>query len=519
MAENIRRFLGENPQVGLFRKFGVPPEMFLTEYMPKIRKFFDSNRKTIGKFSDEGGMTRILQKAGVPSHLDAFFKHWRVEDVATFLRQKDPLALLVTYASVGHKQLILGPMVEEAKAWINSQARSSWPGFNDNLRKAVLLRFTHFVQDSLGIPTANEAAIFGALQEAGAKLGLKNPTLMKDLYNSFFTMGYLSSMGFRPWLPVRNLFQIYQTLAPRVGNTVVKEAIDLVQRDPKKYVDWMKRKGIIAGDIPVFGSEMMNAENLVAKLTHKSLAWFQNSDEFSRAVAYASAEIQFKNALRKYKLGVERGYDSAYLEKMFVETSGMGIMDVTTQNSMRADIRAGRWSHALDTYGWQLSEDTMFPYRQGMNPESFRGVVGKVFGRFGHYPVYYLQNIKDGVARGSTTQKLAFATRFVANSLVLYGIFSQVLGIQAKDFLPWAPLQFTGGPYYKLAQRVLESFGSDYRARQARGELKGEFLRLSIPGFAMINSLKRANEYSNQGDFYQMILALTSAPSNPNWSK
>jgi hypothetical protein len=179
----------------------------------------------------------------------------------------------------------------------------------------------------------------------------------------------------------------------------------------------------------------------------------------------------------------------------------------------------------------RIVDETMFPYRSGTGPYAFRGALGKMFGMFGHWPVNYLENLRRGLQGTSAGTKAAFAVTWVGNSLALYGAF-RAIGVNAPNYLPWYPLQFSGGPYWHLSHQLLQSLGPGYKGRQARGELfglstangrlnfdpsKGELYKWFIPGGFMMKSFSRAVDHANDGNMWGAFLSATGAPVNPTW--
>ncbi len=152
----------------------------------------------------------------------------------------------------------------------------------------------------------------------------------------------------------------------------------------------------------------------------------------------------------------------------------------------------------------------------GMGPTAFRGVLGKLFGMMGHYPVYYIENIKRGLKYGSTASKIAYAGRFLANSTALYYAFKEGLGINAANFVWWVPGDFTGGPYYNLMNQTLAAMDfRSYKGRQARAELLSEGPKW-LTGFQW-NSMVKAYRSFQEGNSLEGLYNLMSFPINPEW--
>lgn len=150
-----------------------------------------------------------------------------------------------------------------------------------------------------------------------------------------------------------------------------------------------------------------------------------------------------------------------------------------------------------------------------------------MFGQYGTFAANYVQFVSQTWKYATKVQKAAFAARWIGNSAALAaGMYA--LGMQGKDWLPWAPAQFTGGPLFNLSVDLIHSIGSDYQARQARGEvnrmlpvdlnklLRGEGLEfqppVGMPGYYQIRTILKMKEYAEAGDPWKCFLALLSAP-------
>jgi len=211
----------------------------------------------------------------------------------------------------------------------------------------------------------------------------------------------------------------------------------------------------------------------------------------------------------------------------FLNASGLWQLDPDLRKQALDFVIGGQPKVARDMFASQMVDETMFPYRAGHSPTAFKGVVGKLFGMFGTYPVHYLENIKRSLKYATIGQKVAYAATFIGNSLALYGSF-QAIGIDAQNFLPWSPMQFAGGPLYHLMNSLLLTVSSSYKGDQARAELlgitrteegklkwnpaKSELAKWALPMSFEMLSIKRMIDSINEGDTYGAFLNLLSAP-------
>jgi hypothetical protein len=171
----------------------------------------------------------------------------------------------------------------------------------------------------------------------------------------------------------------------------------------------------------------------------------------------------------------------------------------------------------------------MFLYKKGVNPDAFRGVVGRMFGQFGKYPTFYVDNIRKMLKYGKLSDKLAFAATLTGNVALIGAAWKQI-GLSSHSINPLNSMLFAGGPYYEILQNLIKvptALSGSYKGRQAAAELfglgqrdgkvyidlkKSELGKMLTPGSFQLSAFKEAIEEMNKGNYYRSFLAATSAP-------
>jgi len=339
----------------------------------------------------------------------------------------------------------------------------------------------------------------------------------QQLYNKLFELNYLTNMGFKPYLPIRNMTQIYTTLAPRVTNESVDKAVKYVVDNEEAVYSYLQRVGVINNKAPLVNLDNPGVANM-AKFTERSLRWFKNSDEFTRAVAFFSAKQNFDDAVVLYKQG------SIKTKEQFFDWASLQYTADDIRENIWKQVNAGmdaanpNGSALIDAagqlHGSNMAQDTMFLYRQRMSPEFFKETfVGKLFGQYGTYSAGYLQTITGAMRNAKTPMaRAAYIARFLTNHGALFAL-TTALGIRASNFVPFAPATFTGGPFFDIAYNTVKSLDLGYRGAQARSELLRSVSQL-VPGSAQARILKRSIDFANEGETYKAWLSLTAAPVN-----
>jgi hypothetical protein len=510
LASKVREWFGVDPEHGMAAKFGLRADDFLEDYLPKIKRAYLSTPK---KFRSDGSMREFLQEAfggRAPKELDAFFKHLRVSDLIDMSIERDPLVLMRAYSSVGHRQMVMSPLMKKVAEWIEAHPK---------LNPGVAARFNIYRSMIMGIPQSHtETLIKEVSTKIFEKLGLEGG-LSSDLVRTIMGWQYMAAMGFRPYMVIRNSFQPFTTLAPRIGTGYVTNAIRETANDTAGTLfDIYRKRGVIRQYMPIFGGEEFDPSSWIGKVVHKGLKWYKNSDEFTRVIAYRATELRFDEALQKLNKGLFKNMDD------FLDYSGMWQLPTDLKAQAVNLMKARNFAGAKDLFATEMVTETMFPYRAGMSPTSFRGVAGKMFGMFGHYPVYYVENIKKALKHASPAQKIAFAGTWIGNMSLIYGAFAAI-GVKANSFLFWYPALFSGGPLYHLGHQALLAVSPGYKGRQARAELfgigtKGGIMKSELAKWATTfeaQSVGRALASAEAGEYYGAFLDLGSFPKGLEW--
>ena len=511
-SEKLRDFYGRTPEKGLFAYFNVDREKFLKNYLPHIKEFYQSHPKLA--FTD-GTLHKYLAQAfgnKVPREVDAFFKHARASDVLDVALEKDPMAQLFRYTNIGLKEKYLGKLIEEAKT----------VKVDDVMR----MRIDNYLNQIGGLPQGNAQTIIRSITPQILKRFGISESLTNDITSWFMSLGYSASMGFKPWLPIRNMNQIWTTLAMRMqGNQWVKDALkDVAGKNGGEIFDILRKKGIIMSSLPLFGSETFDQTALLGRITHTSLKMYKNSDDFTRAIAYQAATLKFDDAFRRIK-------DINLKPEEFAHMSGISQMDPTSLRQVKKMLNEGNMRGARDIYATSVVTETMFPYRAGMGPLAFSGTLGKIFGMMGHYSAYYVDNIRRSIKYMTPGERLLAGSIMVGNSVFLYESF-KAIGVKADNFKPWEPAMFGGGPSWEIMQDMLNVVGGGPEAKQSRNAILGlstkdgkvtfdplnsSMFKWSVPGAFSIRKMRDAVELTNEGDSWGAFITSMGAAYSNEW--
>lgn len=520
--EKIKDFLGRDAQTGLFKKFGIDPKKWIENYAPRIKTWTMNNTHRVNSITQGDLLKEVFGEGGIPKGVGFWANNERASELIRMTIDDDMLSVLTKYNTQGHKKLFLDPHWKNLDNYLTAN--------KGTIPDTMMTRLNVYREQVMGIHYSNGemmAKEFGKkLMTNLAKGDLKAVAAGQDMISQMYALNYMTTMGWRPYLAMRNMLQPYTTLAPRFGNSVVNQAIKEVASNPAKIIADIERLGIIGSSAPTahLGEA---ADTLLKELTHKSLIMFKRSDDITRAVAFQTARIQLLDAISKLDNGTLK------TTEQFINYSGLNLIDEDLIPEVMKHIQAKQYDAALDIYGKTITEDTMFAYRSAQSPMAFKGLVGKLFGQYGTYSAGWRANMWKGISRGTKGQRIAYMSRYLANTLAIGGALS-LIGVNGRNFLPFAPAVFTGGPMFDAAVTAIKAADfQSFKGRQARAELdryvplispknlmKGK-LKFQTGAFTpfsyQVRAIQNFLDYSKKNQHYQAWLSLTSAPISPDW--
>lgn len=490
----------------LAKTFGMDnPEKYIFDYMPRIAQHF-GQFKGAKEFDFMSELANDFFKGTgegqVPSDLKAWFENMRTSEFLNHEVKDDALLVTLQYVQQGYKKKYMG------EAWNNLYNTMKDVGDPD------LFKYMNRYREKLmgTFTTHGEQVVKKIGQHFYDALGhvfkgLKGKTgadFLANLYNLNFTV----NLGMKPFLAIRNGMQIYTTLGSRFGLLPVDRAVKYMLKPDDGFLEGLKRLGIISGNPPVVGA-ISKFDSKLSRFADKMMTWFKNSDEYTRAVAYKTGLNMWDDAVSRYQRGVIKTQDE------FFKASGLDLMDpevrdrswkLLQQNTPQSIAGGG------DYYAFNVQQETMFGYRTSQAPMTRDGVIGKMFGTYGSYPVGYRANIARALRYGTTAQKLAFVGRFLAINGALYAGF-RAAKIKAPDFIPGAAAVFGGGPFIDQLYTILQAGNvTSYEGRQARGELLSYITNLG-PLSPYVRYGKKMLKYLDEGDMYRAFLSATMTPT------
>ena len=513
-VERIRSSVREIFDVGA-QEFQIDGFKFWQDYFPRMREYFAKTPNAqLGESAHE-----LFRKMGFSDSIPEvrfFAENLRTRDIfeMTDGANRGAEEMIRKYFHKGFRKKYMGQAVSEAKNAIDVIAKTgeASPEF---LR--YLVGWVEDIQGSAADPA--KTALIEGMNEAFSEILTRmnggkrvNAPSMDRLTKLLRNTTISSQMAFRPWLPIRNLTQPFTTLSWRLGaggNEAVVRAMERASNfGPRELENLIRQDIIIHGKQDMM--RMLNlGDNALAKLNSLGMTFMSNSDDFNRVVTALSTGEYFDNAYRKLlngNLNVEQ----------FIDQSTIGRLRSSRQRDILNFVELGQIDRAKNIFTKEWIDMTQYTYVAPTNPRIFKGLAGSIFGTYGHWPISYVENLRQAFASGhiSMGRKLESATMLAMNTAALYSITDRVLGLNASNFNPVAMSVFGGGPYYDILNTALQSFQPGFRGDLARSRIGEDVARTFIPGSSFFYAQRQAQDFFNRGLVYEGVMRSLTFPVN-----
>ena len=488
--------------------FKVDGWKFLTDYYPRIRQMSLSEGTKLTGDAAEAITKHFGHK--IPE-VEFFAKNLRIGDVVAGSYMENFTDVVTHYVRQGYRSVMLDEPVKDVWNYIK-RARKAGKNIE---AEGPLAQYTERI---MGFFDEKDISQLNAAMEETATDYFKNlhkhkviskiiaPGDLKNLLGFLNSVTISATMAYRPWPVIRNLFQPFNTLGYIVSQDAVLRGMEKAIRDPAKRVKRLRNLGIITDH-----NHMLNytSNTALRDFTRKGLHLYQSADNFNRAVTDAVAEDLISDGWRRFS-------KNQNMDELLNITK-LNRIDEQDRLFVLKKLEEGDVSGAIDEYSDLLNFRSQFPYKSWENPKAFRGVLGKLFGAYQHYPVYYTANLLEGLRLGSWQDKVAAMGNTAITGAVAYGVFNNLLGINAKDFLFYTPVSMTGGPLWQMGNDLLTLTAGGYEGDIAWEQIKRNAPALFIPGAGMATDFLEGLRAFAVGDLRLAYTKALSAPVGGNF--
>jgi hypothetical protein len=509
-AENTRLFLDEMQSV-----LGIDGWKAITDYLPRLAKDLESINANGWKHA-----AKMHGDGKIPKELSFFGENERTSEVVAMALEEDLLKVIDTYIEKAFRKRHFQPVVDEAQEWLKAhqKVRSPKDAFAVDSMEIYFQELTgaRLTEDLVSTKNMFEAGIGDAekfLRKHQATLGMEKEEVdafikgAKKMYGSASGLMISNLMSFRAWLPLRNSFQPFFTLGPIYGNGEVAQAYKVVANnwdDLVKVFEGTGRSGPRKNLQQVVRTNE-DAAYLIERYNQIGMSAFDASDTATRLVAAQVVKKRVDDHIGAFQAG-------SISQKQFMEYTGIDRLYKPEQMEVLEAFNNGGYGEGLKKLSDHMTEITMFTYRPTDNPRMFKGILGKMFGAFGTYPIH-MTELMLRFARGPKKYWPATAARLGMWFMGTRAIFQETFGIDPSAFDIWSNIGFSGGPQYQLAMTALKAVGgTDWEKAQAKLALPNMFTQLYLPGYRLGKTYVKLQEAIEEDNYGKVVRTLLTAP-------
>lgn len=496
----------------MFKAAGLPESKKLTQYTAQVRNYVAQKQAEHAVLpARTSSLLREVFGPDVPQELSFFGELLRRDSFIELISEPDVSVAMMSWANALHKKTFLGSSLKTIEKGFEAIRKGESRGL---IPPNVAKYFTDSVLEFFGATTTTGKSLqefslklTNSLAEVTKKVpimkewGLDRSIVTDDIIGKLNTLFTYSTQSYRMWAVPRNLMQI-NLLSAYMGSKEPWSAFAYVLENPK-YIEKLLREGWISETLYTLGTE--NAQPLKS-FWASGLQPLENTEVITRATAYRAAEQVFDKAFERLNKGVIDGAG-------FAKELSLDMLDREMYGTFMKAVREGQTGVAKRILGDHLQDSTMFIYGKGQGGTATRGVIGRLFGKLGVYPLGTVDLYRKMLTRGSPASVAARTLRFAALSTATYWIFNEA-GIDYQGFLWTDPFKFAGGPMYSLGNDILNAFGDGPEASLARANLKRALPNSFIPGYSLSKKWMEGIQAALDGDYLQAMHAMSAAPSD-----
>ena len=355
--------------------------------------------------------------------------------------------------------------------------------------------------DSLAHLTALVSDVPGETEEAGYIPRTEKG--VNDVVSKVLTAITAGVISFKPELITRNFVQSLTVGAPLIGISWWNRGFEatLIPGNMER----IRRMGLTSPNVNPIGTGDLSTKGPLGKAVEVSMYPHKYSDMFGRSVVYLGMEARARSAIDL----LDRKQISP---KQFQRLSGMQIFGPEFEHYALELLDRGKGRDAfVNALASKASDQVNYIYQGFDKPQMFNGIIGRMFGQFGTWPINYVNFALNQVRqlRYHPTQAVSFLARSAAVAYAIQSGFNRA-GIEATPYIPWETMFFTGGPYYSLMNDLLTAGKGDSAA--ASRAITG--LKALIPFSGAASTVDRSLEAALDGDWYEAFINL--AISHPS---
>lgn len=411
------------------------------------------------------------------------------------------------------RQKFIDPVWQEARTIVDAKARGpdGEPRFiiPPTIRKVM----KGYLDVALNIPAESTMQVdeaIGAFFKKGFGLGMSRETRSK-LANVFLTAHTAGAMFFRPGLATRNLLQSGLAGVEVSPIALAKGGIPFVT-DVRNWAEANRELRLHTQDsIPWEIEASQTLGSTWDGVRRTGMFLYRGADQVNRVISYGTGKWAIETHGAQWAQG-------KITRQEFLQLTGLArqyepvrnfIMEFL-ENRPTPDI-----ARAAIEYGKHVAGETQFPYRRGNEPSLGRGFWGKMFGRYGIWPVNIIELIwRNSFARtgANTSDRAIWLARMAAYWTGIEFMLEDVIGAESTRWA-WINPFFSGGPTFQALTSAYSMLGStDFERRIAWERLKRNAYS-HIPFYMAGRDVQEMFDEENPEDIIKQFFNMT--PQDP----
>lgn len=329
------------------------------------------------------------------------------------------------YLNRGLKAETVAPIIEEIRNQLNDEYANN-PTNRPTINKIYTI-IERLKDDINGQHNPLDNQIQSTLDAEAAK-GSK----FGNLWNNLTRMWAFKGVGFRPIVGFRHFASALYSAAMSFGPSFASEMLENINKSLEVGKD-LQKKGITPGGVvdQLTNSVTPSNSSLATRVVNKSfkVTGLGQIYQTLHASAYLTMTKRIGSALSDYAQGNLKPEELA-------KKIQLNLFDPGDQKEFSKRVEDGDLSGATDYLARRAGEKVVGHFGVVNNPLLLRNTPGRLFGQFGSYKMYQIQQIMDAISNGDGASRAKRATFILGSGMALAGL-SKASGVDLNQFSLW----------------------------------------------------------------------------------
>jgi len=491
VARNI-----ETMYVDLAREFGIPPGSRLGNYTTHARLY------------NNGNVDHALRELGAPGAVKEFYAEMtRTGEINPY--EMDPILAMQQYVKAGFDSKYFNKAYNESREALRKELRKAV--IDGAIPVEAVKHAKHiannYLTDLKGHADAGRLFTQATVDKLFEKLGWDvSFDVRRGIVNYVSSTAEAAAQGFRIAAGLRDFVSGILVSHMRYGSAHTIEVL----KNGLRGLD-----GITARDLETMGIvpqsgivTFSDPTEFAGGVVGKTRGFAKKLDDFNQLAFKMSMQ---QNVYRLFHAG-------HYLTTWKQANEGLVKLAKgdTTRAELAQDLLLRKYDAPVVAEFWRLVDENDFQgaarflgvqsgqdmvgvYGFANHPAGWNTNVGRMFGQFGQWAVWFRSTLARELSRGTVADRAIAGARFSASQALTLAAGS-ALGLDLMRWLPITGLSFFGGPMTEVAESVADMMsGNEYVRNEAQRNLLSA-VRLMVPAGFFAKDIAEAMELADDGD-------------------